>query len=229
MGVEQSFHAAQLDFSSRQNASFAYDAIRYKGSALPEEQVTLIENVAAALSNPQVLALVESGHITLGAIQPRVHEGKNLPTNDEEAAEVLLDEIGRDNILLRIPIILTREQAEALYAPHRETYQYLQASNDSTSSLWDSLIEFASSGSITFFLFYDEEGQAVEKWNERNGNVTPSEKDTQSIRAKYGRSEIWPNTLVHGSNSRQEAKRELGILVNVLSDIAYNSRFNEVP
>ncbi len=88
---------------------------------------------------------------------------------------------------------LTREQAEAFYAVHRER------------PFFDSLCTFMTSGPVVVMVLEGED--AVRRWRELMGATDPAKAAPGTIRADFAES-IEANS-VHGSDAPETAAREV--------------------
>lgn len=88
---------------------------------------------------------------------------------------------------------LTREQAEAFYAVHRER------------PFFDSLCTFMTSGPVVVMVLEGED--AIRRWRDLMGATDPARAAPGTIRAEFAES-IEANS-VHGSDSPETAAREV--------------------
>ena len=89
---------------------------------------------------------------------------------------------------------LTREKAEGFYAVHKER------------PFFPELIEFMTSGPVVVMAWSGE--GAIDKVREINGATNPADADAGTIRALWG--DNIQNNIVHGSDSPENAKFEIG-------------------
>lgn len=189
-----------------------------ESQSFDEPEQEKVKKIVEVLTHPEFDELIERGKITLGLIKPRVQEGKNLPLTDVEAAEYLLAEIG-EKAIFDITVRLSREEAEEFYRPIKERYIDQPSEKDPDISIWESTIRFTISGPVTFVLIYDEYGRAVDSWREKMGPTREYWLAPDSIRGKHALVGNLPNNLVHGSDSKESVRREIGVLVNHLKGI----------
>jgi nucleoside-diphosphate kinase len=95
---------------------------------------------------------------------------------------------------------LTREEVQKFYHVHRE------------KSFFDSLTQFMSEGPILILVFQGE--NAIVCWRETMGATNPSEAEEGTIRAQFG--ENIERNAVHGSDSSESARSEIGYFFNEL-------------
>lgn len=186
--------------------------------SLDELEQEKVKKIIEVLTHPEFDKLIEEGKVTVGLIKPRAYDGRDLPSTDVEATKFLLAEIG-EKAIFNITVKLSREEAEVFYKPNREEYSKSPSEADSNISIWESTIDFTVSGPITFILIYDEQGQAIEWWREKMGHTYADMANPASIRGKHAIRGNLPNNLVHGSDSKESVRREIGVLVNHLRGI----------
>lgn len=181
-------------------------------------EIEQLKNIKSILDSEQLKNAVSGGFITLGIVKPNVNEGKNLPQSDEEAATAIIGEIGEDRIMFQFSIQLTLQQAERFYEPNRKEHSARIIDEEQGLTVWDSNINFISSGPLTFFLFYDPLGEAVKTWRDKMGATNPSNANRGTIRRKHATAVMLPNNLVHGSDSIESALREISVLSDIIGD-----------
>lgn len=124
---------------------------------------------------------------TLGLIKPDAVEKKRV--GDIIA---MIEESGLDVIALRMTR-LSRPQAEAFYAVHRER------------PFFGELVQFMSRGPIVAMVLQGED--AVARWRDRMGATDPAKADEGTIRKKHG-ANVGENA-VHGSDAPETARNEV--------------------
>lgn len=95
---------------------------------------------------------------------------------------------------------LSRSQAEAFYAVHRER------------PFFADLVEFMTSGPIVAFVI--EKENAVAAYRELMGATDPSKAAPNTLRALYGQN--IERNAVHGSDSLENARREIAFFFSEL-------------
>lgn len=201
-------------FSSREQAQRFFT----EGKSVEELEREKFSKIVEVLTHPELETLIQENKITLGIIKPHANEGVNLSDDDDQAAETILDEIGRDDVIFSLSLRLTKQQAEQFYDSNKESQQAIPDEADPSRTVWDSVTEFTSSGPLTFVLIYRSQGDAIEWWREQMGPTNPQiarEERPDSIRGKHAQG--LPNNIVHGSDSIESAKREIGVLADILS------------
>lgn len=134
------------------------------------EQVKLTK-IKELLEHPELQNLIDENKITLGIIKPDANEGKNLPTDDDQAAKVLLSEIGEENVVFTFSTQLTGSQVESFYGGVKQRYSQI-TTNVQGQTVWDTIYNFGQSGPLTFLLIYKEEGNAIEWWRNKTKKKT---------------------------------------------------------
>ena len=102
--------------------------------------------------------------------------------------------------------LITRAQAQAFYAVHRERPFY------------DELVEFMSSGP-TFVMALEKEN-AVQAWRDTIGATDPAEAAEGTIRKMYAENK--GRNAVHGSDSDENAEKEIAFFFSEAEIIASN-------
>lgn len=184
-------------------------------SALEHEKLLKILGI---LDHQRLKKLVLAGNITLGIIKPNLGQSLNLPKDEDEAREVILGEIGRENIVFDVSVVLSKKQAESFYKEVKEKYETMPDPNRE-GTIWDSIMSTVTSGPLTYLLIYREEGHAVRWWRERMGSTNPDNARKGTIRRQYATSKMLPNNIVHGSESIKEVMREIAVLREVIFEI----------
>lgn len=208
-------------FSSRKGAGETICGVYSEKIIVQELEREKLERVYELLTHPSLQKLIDAGQITFGIIKPQANEGQDLPEDDDEAAQVILDEIGEKNYVFAMPFRFTRDQADQFYS---------HLGNKLDKEIYNEIIDFTVSGGLTVMLIRREEGDAISWWRDKMGDTWPADaklNSPNSIRARYSRS--LPNNIVHGSDSIDSVKIELGIfsdgikrLVDVTSSVSEN-------
>jgi len=177
-----------------------------------ELELVEIDIIRDFLKRPDTQEAIEQGRMTLGIIKPAVNEGVNFPKNihsDHHSARYIVERFIEpawipEGILVQFAVPLSPEQAQKLYVEHQG------------KKFFEDLIDYISSGPVTFLLLYDESGRAVERWRHIMGATDPKQADFESIRGTHAPS--LEHNLVHGSDSRESAAQEIGLFVEILED-----------
>lgn len=125
---------------------------------------------------------------TLAIVKPDAVESRKL-------GRILahIEEQGFTVVALRM-VRLTRRQAEAFYAIHRDR------------PFFNDLTTFMSSGPCVVMTL--EAPQAVDRWRKLMGATDPAKADEQTLRRQFGTS--IERNAVHGSDSFETAVVEIG-------------------
>jgi nucleoside-diphosphate kinase len=125
---------------------------------------------------------------TLGIIKPDAVEQRKIG-----AILSMIEESGLDIIALRM-MALSRPQAEAFYAVHRER------------PFFGELVEFMSRGPVVALVL--EGDDAIQRWRKLMGATDPAKADEGTIRKRVG-TNVGENA-VHGSDAPETARVEVG-------------------
>lgn len=102
---------------------------------------------------------------------------------------------------------LSRAQAEAFYAVHRER------------PFFASLVEFMTSGPVVAFVIEGE--NAVERYRQLMGATDPAKAEPNTLRARYAQN--IERNAVHGSDSPTSARREIAFFFSELELVSLNT------
>lgn len=222
--IKQGLAEVPYVFSRRSTAGTAVDSIYAGNMAVGQQELAKLDTIVELLKSPDVSDLVDKGSLTLGMIKPQVGTALGLPYNDDEAAKVLMHEIDPSRVVFNFAYKFTHAQTEVFYALIKEQYQ--DVITPIGDSIWESLYNFAPSGPLSIMLLQDEGGDAVQWWRNRMGNTQPGKAAKESIRGRHAVQEMLPNNLVHGSGSVDEAKREIGLVADILAETSTQLKQN---
>lgn len=173
---------------------------------LSEQDRARLQEVIAFLEDPELMKLVESGHITFGMIKPRTHEAKAATVGtDEEIAQQVHEAVQPPLVpLISQPFWISGEQAGQFYAHLKKL----------PAGIFERVAGFMASGAVTGLVLYSHEGNAVQEWRRQMGPTnpaTPSENGSrETIRHRFA--DDVSNNVVHGSDSIESVKNELAFL-----------------
>lgn len=220
--------------STRELAGETVDNMRTGRVYLSRIERESLNRVLNVLQDPKLDELIAQDKFTVGLIKPNAFEGRNLPADDEAAEKTVLEMIDPKIIALRLPFKLTTCQAAEFYGSLREKYskkEQAQVSpytyNQKGVSVFESIVRFTSSGPLTVLLLSGD--NIIARWRDTMGKTNPAEADPNSIRGKYGDADFMPNTLVHGSDSPEQVKNELGVIVNALAAFSLGAERLRTP
>ena len=74
-------------FSSRRLAKETMIGLQEGSSTLNELEQIKLAKIVQVLQHQELQTLIDEGKITLGIEKPHANEGKNLPADDDEAAQ----------------------------------------------------------------------------------------------------------------------------------------------
>ncbi len=158
------------------------------------------------LGHPEMNNAIAAGEFTLGIIKPNAYEGIGMPSDDELAAEMLLDEVKSRGIdvVFSASIQLSRKEAERFYAEH------------AGKPFFDRLVEFTSSAPMTYLLIHDKSGNAIKSWRDeigstkvKIGEAVPGHPERQTLRSRFRNPTLETNNVFHGSDRVEAALLEI--------------------
>lgn len=196
--------------ASRNSVSEYLDSPPDTQKELAELEAEKLQLIVEILEHPELKKLALEGNITLGMIKPHITDGRNLPADQDEAAEKIIDEIGLEHIIFNQPFFLIGEDIDQLYEHVKDTLV-----EGGKVAEWDNMSDFMTSDPINLLLLYFPEGNAVQTWRNLMGPTMPNKAKTEAPNTIRGRhaSEL-PNNIVHGSDSPESVIRELGLFHN---------------
>lgn len=205
-------------FSNRALAQEITEGLRLETMTLGELELRKLQRISHVLEHPELSIMIDEGKITLGMIKPQANQGRNLPFDDQEAANALLKEIGEENVIFSFSTCFSEENINDFYSTIKAGY-FNQPSEKPGKKVWELIFEFSKSGPLTFILLYCEQGNAVSWWRNKMGKTKASEADPDSIRGRHAILENLPNNLVHGSDSIESVHREVNVLRQITREL----------
>ncbi|MDD2823527.1 MAG: nucleoside-diphosphate kinase [Candidatus Daviesbacteria bacterium] len=192
-------------FSMRSLGEQTSAALRAERMTLSDLELQKLHQVNIALKHPELIEMTKEGLITLAMIKPQANESKDLSPNDQKAADLLMDEIGRDKIIFSLSLKLSPDNVMTFYQgnPHL-----------------DSILSHFEQGSATLLLLHYKQGDAVCQWRKDIGPTDPEKASVESpdsIRGKHALS--ISNNLVHGSDSIESVIREIGVWRGIVAEL----------
>ena len=179
----------------------------------PEERAEIaelerekIELIVKVLNHPELNSLIKEDKVTLGMIKPHIERGRNIATDQDEAAAQIAQEIGEEHIIFNQPFFLTEPDLDQFYG-------HVKANLTSTdrAEIWDGFVDFMSTGPVNVFLLYYPEGDAVSQWRTLMGPTNPVIAQSEfpdTIRGRHATK--LPDNTVHGSDSPESVIKEIG-------------------
>lgn len=188
--------------SSRNKAKKVFD----EKAKLAKSEIKKLQEIRKILEHEILHSLIDEGKITFAMIKPKVNEGKSLPADEDEAANIIHGEIG-EAAVFRFAVKFNQKKAEEFYKNIKENLP---------QERWEDLMGFVTSGPLDVVLVHREERDAVSWWRGKIGPTNPQMADETTIRGKYGIH--IGNNIVHGSNKPSEARREILIISKVIEE-----------
>jgi nucleoside diphosphate kinase len=163
--------------------------------------------------------LIESGNITFAMIRPQVGPDANLlHIADTEAAETIEEMINGLGVMAKFSFVFDPTSIAKLYegGPRESMEDQVPLDPESYPSRWPEFIDFMTSAPTTALILFSEEGDAIEKWRAHLGHWNvDANRDPSTIRGRLAVNKY--NNLVHGSDSPQAVRREIGIIKGALT------------
>lgn len=206
--------------SRRKVQAFVFDSLQ-EGNSLEGLLLFLekekFELAIAVLSHPEFERLIDDGCITFAAVKPHTEESRMRVADDLEGEEKVLSMVKPPlEIIFQTALAPTRADLDLFYPGLKE-----QIGEEGYKKYFSYML----SGSITYFILYDPNGNAINEWRSQIGSTDPSNANSDSIRGKFAHSVV--RNLVHGSDNKDNAKREVLWLKDCLCD--YLRRLNSSP
>ena len=189
---------------------------------LPEHNKVLITEYVEQLKSPQIEQWINEGKLTLGLIRPQVDKNKK-GLSDSEAVDEIVKYIESSSLeILTTFSVRFNAACIAEFYPRKIRDRLKELEPQGSKKYDDRLEEFAAlmtSGPTTALLLFAEDGKAIDYWRKLIGHWNVEDEETRekgTIRTNLAINNI--NSLVHGSDGPEAAKRELGVLINVLQN-----------
>lgn len=163
--------------------------------------------------------LIESGAITFAMIRPQVGPEANLlQLADDEAADMIEEMIGGLGVMAKFSFVFDEASISKLYegGPRESMEAQVPLDPQNYPSRWPEFIDFMTSAPTTALILYSQDGDAIERWRAHLGhwNVDVN-RDESTIRGRLAANKY--NNLVHGSDSTDSVRREIGIIKGALT------------
>lgn len=167
-----------------------------------------LARINGILTHPALQGLIEAGKITVGLIKPHVNKGRPDMSDDEIADDILNSKIQKPlQVIFSLPIWITPAEVENFYSVHKARFSSLK-DDQGTSTVWDRLTSYMTSGAVTFVLIYSPDGNAVPEWRRQIGPTNPAADTARTtIRGRFG-FDVRHN-VVHGSDSTENVREEI--------------------
>ena len=178
------------------------------------------------LLSTEMTDLIESGHVTIAMIKPRLDKHMNTAEvsfiDDPSLTAFLEDKISTLQPVFSVSLKMTKKMVEEFYGRRQSNGKpspkesMMSNTVSSGRTVWQEFIELMDSGPVTFIVLYDEEGRAVEKWRNEMGTTFNVDKlresEPGSLRARYAITN--QNNIFHGSDSPDSAIIERDFVAN---------------
>ncbi len=150
-------------FSTRKAAGEMIDGVYMEMLRIPEDEVAELKAIHELLNKPQLQNLITDGVVTFALVKPSPNEGLDLPEDDDEAANKILEEIGPE-VIFALPFKFRRADNEVFYNNLADK-----------PDVFENVVEFMTSGPITAVLIYKEDAKKtqnlVENQEFKDGSV----------------------------------------------------------
>ena len=196
----------QRHFFTRENVTIAENRSGedvYKELASNSQEA--LREALKILNSQEFQELIQTGHITFGAIKPRVHRDSTIPAQNDLAAAYFLENeiLSPLQVIFSFSFQFSPDLLKGFYPPEVwKVLQELQATDTFTS--------YMTSGPETGLILFSPLDSAVTEWRHQIGSTNPrigKKKHENSIRARFAKHTR--QNLVHGSSSIPEAQREI--------------------
>lgn len=162
--------------------------------------------------------LIDSGNITFAMIRPSVGPEANLLNlSDQEAADSIEEMITGLGVMAKFSFVFTKDAISELYDgdPRENMEKQTPIDPEMYTSRWPEFIDFMTTSPTTALILHSEDGNAIEKWRAHLGHWNVDlNRDESTIRGRLAVNKY--NNLVHGSDSPEAVRREIGIVKNTL-------------
>ncbi len=181
----------------------------YRVLPLLDQDRVRLRSMIDFLKNPELLKLVDEGHVTFGMIKPRTHEAKfGTTATDAEIAQQVRGAVKEPlKVLASQAFWISTEEAGKFYAHLK-----------SRPEIFDRVAGFMASGAVTGLILYSETGNAVQEWRKQMGPTNPTKPSEDGTRdtLRHRFADTMDNNVVHGSDSPENVKVELAFLADQL-------------
>ena len=195
------------------------------------EQLPL-SKIIALLGSDNLREACKNGNITVALVKPELvsatHGFEGL--TDNEIKDQLLAEIELPlEKLFEISFKMPGQIVNDWYGgtPRERQIELQPLKNPGYSSRWQEYFKFMTDNPSTYVLLYSEDGNAVKEWRSQMGDNWNIEEiiheEPDSLRARYAVDNH--NNLFHGSDSPENAQRELDLLIKALQ--WYDRKLNQ--
>lgn len=174
---------------------------------LEREKLSLINEI---LNHPEFEQLINEGKITFGMVKPKRDAAKKVQGTDEEVTQMVIEAIKPPlQTIIEQPLWLPKEVMEPFY-------EHLKPLDE--GRVLDRVVGFMTGGAVTVLILYSEEGNAIAEWRTQMGRTsTPLDEEGTTLRHQFNTGDVG-NNVVHGSDSPENVKREVGFIKQLLAN-----------
>lgn len=191
--------------------------LEYSLVNFPTKKVNIIKEALDHLSCPEISDEINLGNVALAIVRPKAVESRIDIYHEDNAAKFLIEQLGPElAVFFAFPFVFNKQLVEAFWEPnytHVPSIKYHQFPN-----AWEEFKYIMTRGASTVVLVHSPDGDAVPKIRKKVGSWRNPEHG--SIRAEMTLKEpngYIANNLIHSSDSSENVKKELNIIVSELS------------
>lgn len=206
--IEDRARTESSSLLSREQITAAIDSIVdgthgsvYEALTVGEFDHQKAEAIRRLLEDEEFKRLLDAGGITFGMVKPHPHMAHplNHQRSEDDVTRAVLGEI-------RSPLeLMVSAHAHIPLAQSAQFYAHLAQIRD--GSIYKRVTESMSGGAVTGLILTDHDGNAIGEWRTQIGQTNPAQAAPDTLRGKFAVS--IENNVVHGSDSIENARREL--------------------
>lgn len=158
------------------------------------------------------------GNVTLAMIRPELPVSANIDASDATIAEVLEENIDNLGVIAKFTVLFDSKAVNEFYQgdPRDKQMELPPHTHSEFSSRWYEFVANMTSGHTTILLLHAPDGTAIERWRDQVGHWDiENRRNINTIRGRFGINNY--NNLIHGSDSKEAASREVGIIADLVS------------
>jgi len=160
----------------------------------------LLKKAVLLLNHDEVIQLAEKGQLAFGVLRPRVFESHIGTTDDDQAAEVLLNELPDPvKAIFALPIVFNRQMTHKFW--YKPEYEDIPPIKHTTyKNVWEEFVAMMTAGASTIYLAHSPLPNTVQYLKEKIGPwKDPPPETIRGKLAKKGPRGIF-NNLIHLSD-----------------------------
>jgi nucleoside diphosphate kinase len=189
---------------------------------LEPKEPTSIYDVIASLKNDSVIELLASGKATLAMIRPNIDGSvkRELIQNGGSAADNIEYHIQNLGMLIKFKFKFDKQAIHEFYSGKSQVIQMNRPPERdfALSSRWEEFVGIMTSGPVTGYILTAPDDAAA-TWRQQMGHWdVVNRADPATLRGKFGVHNY--NNLLHGSDSSEEALRELKVILRCIERMA---------